>query len=142
VTIDKRLTWSKHIDQVGKKAAYRLGIVGPLLNRSSLCIRNGVLLYKQLIRPMMNYACPVWRSAAHSHIQKLQILQSTCLCIATNSPWYTGNKQIHDDLRVPYFADHIRQLTERFDSKLPGVGNPLVARMGGHVRWPRVGLNP
>jgi hypothetical protein len=58
VTLDKRLTWSKHIDQVRKKAAQRLGTLGPLLNRSGLSIRNGVLLYKQLIRPMMDYACP------------------------------------------------------------------------------------
>jgi hypothetical protein len=96
--------------------------------RSSLSIRNGVLLYKHLICPMMDYACPVWRSAAHSHIQKLQVLQSKCLRIATNSTWYIGNKQTHDDLGVPYFADHIRQLTERFYSKLTDVENPLVAR--------------
>jgi hypothetical protein len=143
VTLDKRLTWSKHVDQVRKKAAQRLGILGPLLNRrGSLSIRNGVLLYKQLIRPMMDYACPVWRSAAHSHVQKLQALQSKCLRIATNSPWYIGNKQIHDDLGVPYFADHIRQLTERFASKLADGGNSLVARSGRHIRWPRVGPNP
>jgi hypothetical protein len=141
VTLDKRLTWSKDIDQVRKKAAHRLGILGPLLNRrSSLSIRNGVLLYKQLIRPIMDYACSVWRSAAHSHIQNLQVLQSKCLRIATSSPWYIGNKKIHDDLGVPYFADHIRQLTERFD--LADVGNPLVARIGRHIRWPRVGPNP
>jgi hypothetical protein len=127
VTLDKRLTWSKHIDQVRKKAAQRLGILGPLLNRrSGLSIRNGVLLYKQLIRPMVDYACPVWRSAAHSHIKKLQVLQSKCLRIATNAPWYIGNRQIHDDLGVPYFSDHIRSLTEKFDSKLAGMGNPLV----------------
>ena len=91
VTLDKRLTWSKHIDQVRKKAAQRLGKVGPLLNRrSGLSIRNGVLLYKQLIRPMMDYACPVWRSTARSHIRKLQVLQSKCLRIATNAPWYIG----------------------------------------------------
>ena len=31
----------------------------PLLNRKSdLSVRNGVLLYMQLIRPMMDYACP------------------------------------------------------------------------------------
>jgi hypothetical protein len=47
VILDKRLTWSKHIDQVRKKAVQRLGILGPLLNRrSSFSIRNGVLLYK------------------------------------------------------------------------------------------------
>jgi hypothetical protein len=135
VTLDKRLNWSKHIDQVRKKAAQRLGTLGPLLNRrSGLSIRNGVLLYKQLIRPMMDYACPIWRAAAHSHIRKLQVLQSKCLRIATNAPWYIGNRQIHDDLGVPYFSDHIRSLTERFDSKLAGVGNPLVEQLGRHLR--------
>jgi hypothetical protein len=33
VTLDKRLTWSPHIDQVKKKTAQRMGIVDPLLNR-------------------------------------------------------------------------------------------------------------
>jgi hypothetical protein len=132
VTLDRRLTWSKHIDQVKKKAAQRLGILGPLLNRrSNLSIRNGVLLYKQLIRPMMDYACPVWRSAARSHIKKLQVLQSKCLRIATNAPWYIGNKQIHDDLGVPYFPDH---KIEGFDSKLANLGNPIVTRPARHMR--------
>ena len=86
VTLDKRLTWSKHIAQVRKKAAQRLGTLGPLLNRRSLSIRNGVVLYKQLIRPMMDYACPVWRFAARSRITKLQVLQFKCLRIATSAP--------------------------------------------------------
>jgi hypothetical protein len=55
VTLNTQLTWSAHVNQVGKKAAQRLGVVGPLLNRrSGLSVRNGVLLYKQLIRPMMD----------------------------------------------------------------------------------------
>ena len=75
VTLDKGLTWSPHIDQVRKKTAQRMGMVGPLLNRKSdLFIRNGVLLYKQLIRPIMDYACPAWRSAARSHVRRLQVL--------------------------------------------------------------------
>jgi hypothetical protein len=45
---------------MGKKAAQRLGVLGPLLNRrNGLSVRNGVLLYKQLIGPMMDYACPI-----------------------------------------------------------------------------------
>jgi len=69
VTLDKGLTWSPHIYQVRKKTAKRMGMLGPLLNRKSdLSIRNGVLLYKQLMRPMMEYACPAWRSAARSQV--------------------------------------------------------------------------
>jgi hypothetical protein len=127
VILDTRLTWSSHIDQARKKAAQGLGVLGPLLHRrSGLSIRNGVLLYKQLIRPMMDYGCPVWRPAAHSHVRKLQVIQSKCLRAATGAPWYISSGQIHEDLGVPYFADHIRSLTESFDSKLAGAGNPLV----------------
>jgi hypothetical protein len=65
VTLDKRLAWSPHIDQVRKKTSQRMGMMVPLLNRKSyLSVRNGVLLYKQLIRPMMDYVCPAWWSAA------------------------------------------------------------------------------
>jgi hypothetical protein len=42
-------------------------MLGPLLNmKNGLSVRNGVLLYKQLIRPMIDYACPAWRSAPMS----------------------------------------------------------------------------
>ena len=57
------------------------------LNRKVvLCVRNGVLLYKQLIRPMMDYACPAWRSAPRTHIRRLQVLQSMCPLLATGAP--------------------------------------------------------
>ena len=116
VILDTRMTWSPHIVQVRKKAAQRLGLLSSLLHRrSGLSIRNGVLLYKQLIRPMMDYACPIWRSAACTHLRKLQVIQSKCLRIATGAPWYISNVQIHEDLGVPFFAEHIKALTESYD---------------------------
>ena len=103
VTLDKRLTWSPHIEQVSRRTAQRMGLLGPLLNRrSDLSIRNGVLLYKQLIRPLMDYACPAWRSAARTHVRRLQVLQSKCLRLVTGAPWYLSNRQIHEDLSVPF----------------------------------------
>jgi hypothetical protein len=61
----------------------------------------------------------IWKSAAHIHNNKLQVLQSKCLRIATNAPWYVSNRQIHEYLGIPLFADHIRTLTES------GCGEPL-----------------
>jgi hypothetical protein len=104
-------------------------MLGPLNRKSDLSVRNGVVLYKQLIRPMMDYACPAWRSAARSHIRKMQVLQSKCLRLATGAPWYVSNKQIHKDLGVPLFADHIRALAASFDSKLADVGNPILRQL-------------
>jgi len=86
--------------------------LGPLLNRKSdLSVRNGVLLYKQLIHPMMDYACPMRSSAARTLVRRLQLLQSKCVHLATGAPWYLNNRQIHEDLVVPLFVDNIRALT-------------------------------
>ena len=115
VTLDIRLTWSPHIDQVKKRSAERIGMSDPLLNRKSdLSVRNGVL-YKQLIRPLMDYACPAWRSAARSNVRRLQVLQSKCRFFATSATCDVSNRQIYEDLGVQLFAVHIRAMTESFD---------------------------
>ena len=36
VTLVSRLTWSPHIDQVRRRTAKRMGVLGPLLNSKSL----------------------------------------------------------------------------------------------------------
>jgi hypothetical protein len=96
-----------------------MSMVGPLLKRKSdLSFRNGVLLYTQLIGPTMDYACPAWRSAARTNVLRLQVLQSNCLRLATDVPWYVTNRQINEFMRVPLLADHIGALTASFDSKL------------------------
>jgi len=46
--------------------------------------------------------------------------------LATNPSWCVSNRPVHEDLKVPFFRDHIRALTEDCDSKLAGVGEPLV----------------
>jgi hypothetical protein len=71
MTLEKKIpTWSPHTNQVSRRTAQRMGLLGPLLNRSELSVRNGVLLYKQLIRPMMGYAYSVWRFGAHTHVRR------------------------------------------------------------------------
>jgi hypothetical protein len=68
-------------------------MLGSLLNRKSdLSVRNGVLLYKQLIRPMMDYTCPGWKTAARSHFQRLQVLQSNRIRLATGASWYVTGR--------------------------------------------------
>jgi hypothetical protein len=86
---------------------------------------------------MVDYACPIWGSAACSHLRKLQVIESKCLRIATGAPWCKSNLYIHKDLGVPFSAEHIRALTEFYDSKLAGVGNPLVQQLGRYLGWPR-----
>jgi hypothetical protein len=89
---------------------------------------------------MMDFACPAWRSAARLRVRKMQVLQSKCLRLDTGAPWYVNNRQIHENLCVPLFADDIRVLTASFDSKLADLGNPLVRQIGRDLSRPRVDL--
>ena len=127
VTLDRRLTWSSHIDKVRCKASQRIGILSPLLNKP---IRNGLMLCRQLIRPIMDYACPVWGHAADSHLKRLQHVRSKCLRTIAGACSYVSNLQLHEDLEVPYIAEHIRNLAQSFDSKIPSAEELLVRRLG------------
>ena len=85
----------------------------------------------------MDYACPVWRFASCSDIRKRKVLHSKCLRIVTNDLWYIGNRQIHNDLGVPYFTDHIISLTY---STNRWCGEPLSYTAWQTFSWPSVDL--
>jgi hypothetical protein len=126
VTLDTQPTWSAHFNQVKKRAAQWLGMLGPLINRRIfLSIRNSVLLHKQLIRPMMDFACPIWRSAAGSHVQKLQVLQSKCLRVATNATWYVCNRQIHEGFGDSILRRPHQSTNREFRLEVNWCGEPL-----------------
>jgi hypothetical protein len=110
----------------------------PLLNwKSDLSVRNGVLLYKELIRSMMYLAFTARRSAARTHVRNLQVLQYMCFRLVNGAPWYLCNRHIHEDLGIPLLADHIRALKTSFDLKLDDVGNPLLRQLVRKLSWPR-----
>jgi len=110
-------------------------MLGPFLNRrSDLSIRNGVLLCKHLMLPMMDYTCPARRFTARTHVWRLHVLKSKCLRFAMGAAWYVGGRQIHEDRCVPLFAYHIGALATSFDFKLADVRNPLVRQLGRYLR--------
>jgi len=80
--------------------------------------------------------------APHGGQLPAPILEVTGVTIQVSSPHYccplVRNSQIHEDLGVPLFANHIRALTESFDSRLADVGNPLVQKLGSYLSWLRV----
>jgi len=83
---------------------------------------------------MKDYACPVQRSAESTHVLRLRMLQSNRLRLATDALWYVSNRQIHEDLGVPLFADRIRALTASCDSRLGDVWNPPLRQLGRYLR--------
>jgi hypothetical protein len=83
----------------------------------------------------MDYAFPAWRSAARTHVRRLQVLQSKCLRLVTGAPWYVSNREIHEDLGVPMFSDHFRDCELWLKVSWREEPSTTATRQ---IRWPRV----
>ncbi|KAL9982072.1 hypothetical protein ACROYT_G010864 [Oculina patagonica] len=82
VTIDNKLTWSRHILEVKKAFALKLN----LINRSRFLPRNMLLdLFFKIILPGVTYALPIW--GGHSNkdgFKSLESLHCRAACIIFN----------------------------------------------------------
>ncbi|GFT99851.1 uncharacterized protein TNCV_749081 [Trichonephila clavipes] len=68
------LTFKKHIDYLAEKFWDRIHLAISLVGRRSpLSLENKVMLYKQVLRPVITYASPVWGAAATTHMKKIQL---------------------------------------------------------------------
>ena len=76
---------------------------------------------------------PSLETCCRQPLERLQHVQSKCLRIIAGAPWYVSNLQLHEDLEVPYIAEHIRNLAQSFDSKIPGAENLLVRLLGRYL---------
>ena len=134
VTLDKRLIFAEHINSIRNKATGAIKRLYPLLkSHSALGIKNGLLIYKMLIRPIMAYAPAIWGNASKSNIEKLQKVQNRVLRIITNAPMFAENEIIHRDLKIEYFNDFIIKLTKNFYNSCWHSKYPLIRALGTYL---------
>ena len=99
VTLSSNLSWSQHIDNICSKARKVLGILYrrfyPDCSTETL-----VQLYISLVRPHMEYACPVWAPYTSKDISKLESVQKFALRMALHN-WSAGFSDISNHLSIP-----------------------------------------
>ena len=59
VTISSDLTWNKHVENIVAKAGKRVDMLYQL-KRAGIGQHDLVTIYISVIRPVLEYACPVW----------------------------------------------------------------------------------
>ena len=61
VTICQDLTWNKHVENIVKKDGKRLYMLYQL-KRAGITQKDLVSVYVSVVRPVLEYACPVWHT--------------------------------------------------------------------------------
>ena len=61
ITLSNDLTWKRHVDNIVKKAGKRIYMLYQL-KRTSVNQADLVTIYISVVRPVVEYACPVWHT--------------------------------------------------------------------------------
>lgn len=99
--LDKELNFKKHFQETKRKANGILHKLYPLLCRKrKVSLINKILLYKQLVRPILTYGIEIWSMTDEKSYNILQIIQNKILRMATDAPYYISNEQLHNELEI------------------------------------------
>jgi len=85
IVIDHNLKWSSHVDEICTKASRRLHFL-KVLKRSAVSVDDLYYFYVSAIRPVLEYACPVWHtSLTKEQTKQLESVQKRAFRIIYNS---------------------------------------------------------
>jgi hypothetical protein len=124
------MTWNAHIDWGVTKGLQTLGQIYPLLKSEKLDTKTELTLYKALIRSKMTYVCPTWKSAANTHLIKLQRLQNRVLRIIGGLPRRTLIRLMHTEFQIPYVYDFITKICRKQAEVIQSHDNEIVRNIG------------
>lgn len=131
---DRRLTWKNHCKSKRLFLNNRLKLLYRLLNKTSkIPLKNKLLLYKTILKPIWTYGIQIFGSAKHSNLRKLQTFQSKILRVITACPYYVSNLTLHNDLRIPFIQDVAKDFYKRFNKKLINHQNPFVCSLASRT---------
>ena len=81
VTISNELKWDTHVSNIVKQANVSLSMF-KLLNEFNCPRKHSLRVYLSFIRPLLEYACPVWHSQLSNELSdKIESVQKRSLRI-------------------------------------------------------------
>lgn len=115
VTFDSKLIFGEHITNTIDKANKCFRALYPILaSNSQLSTANKSLIYTCVIRPILSYGCPIWSSAANSHMKKFIVMQNKILKTIFNLHKRTPTIFMEKITGITHIHQFIQKLNEKF----------------------------
>nr|CAD7197961.1 unnamed protein product [Timema douglasi]CAD7400340.1 unnamed protein product [Timema poppensis] len=102
--------------------------LSPIISVPVRSTEGGFLLtlYKQWLRPILDYACTTWIHLADTCLRRTQTFQNRCLRLIVDAPYYVRNVTLHRN-QGPLF-----KATQSFYNRFPG---PTIHPAQGLVKY-------
>ncbi|GFW39254.1 reverse transcriptase domain-containing protein [Trichonephila clavipes] len=129
VTLDLELRFSKHIKQTANKALGKLNILRKL-NGTSWGSRPQTLksTFCTVIRPVLEYATPIWTPASISVKRKLDSVQHRAAKIIIGAVSSTNDEKAEQKCGLPPLESRRKLVTIKFTNKLCSYGFDHISR--------------
>lgn len=133
MTLDRKMTFKPHTEDVCMKVSKCIHALYPLINRKSqLSQFNKLLIFKVAMQPILLYAAPVWNHCAKCHKSKLQISQNKALKLVLDKPWYFSTQRLHQIANINRISQFAEKRTRAFLRRCKSVKNPLIASFSNY----------
>lgn len=133
LVLDKTLTFKNHTKNQCIKAQKYIKILYPLIHRkSTLNIKNKLLIYKSIFRPIILYASEVWGECAETYIKQLQITQNKCLKLIYNLPFFYSTRLLHEKCQITTISNALQNTKLKFISRCEQSNNQLIVNLTPH----------
>jgi hypothetical protein len=82
-----------------------------------------------MLREFWTYGGPLCVTASNSNIETLQGYQNKFLQAIVNAPWYTSNRALHIDLKVPTIREEITKFSVKYRDKITTHPKQLASKL-------------
>ncbi|GFS80865.1 probable RNA-directed DNA polymerase from transposon X-element [Trichonephila clavipes] len=130
VTLDEHLSFKDHIIKINNKFRALACPYYPYFTRNSpLSIKNRLLIYTSILRPVLLYASPVWGHATKSNIDRIEFSQNIMIRKLTNSPWFVRNEDLRFALNLTTVRETIKKIATKFFTNLELIDNRTLRKI-------------
>lgn len=135
MTIDKNLSFNKHINNAISNAKFRMYTLKSVLKNPLQSTRRKTHIYKAYIKPVLTYGYPAWISVCKGRLKALQIVQNKNLRLIQDvRPYERNNEDIHAHDATQTITNVLKNQAEKFIKKIQTSENPLVKDIL-HIRY-------
>ncbi len=116
VKFDPKFTFNRHVDNICARAKRRLNILKALTTTSWGQQKETLgLLYRTVIRPLFNYACPVWfPTITATNVNKMQLIQNHACRIITGCHSMAAIDHLHNETELLPIDQHNQLLCAQY----------------------------
>lgn len=130
MTLDAKLRWKEHVKKKKEELNIKFRKMYWLLGRNSeLSIKNKLLLYRQILKPVWTYGIQLWGCTKKTNVKIIQTFQNKALRCIVNAPWYIRNDDLHRDLKMDSISEVITNHAVKHDQRLRQHENTEIRRM-------------